>query len=148
MDASQLRYLEIVHSCRNPTIASFYVPKVSEMLRNTPKHHFGSNAVEWMLLDFGAPKKCIQSRNTSFASFYVPKVSNALKPSQTSFLVKCSRMVASQLQYLEIVHSGPKHNYCIFYAEDEATWEREDELKAEFPDLFPNLSESRVRDSS
>jgi hypothetical protein len=29
------------------------------------------------------------------------------------------------------------------HAEDEATWEREDELKAEFPDLFPNLSESR-----
>jgi hypothetical protein len=28
------------------------------------------------------------------------------------------------------------------HAEDEATWEREDELKAEFPDLFLNLSES------
>jgi hypothetical protein len=25
------------------------------------------------------------------------------------------------------------------HAEDEATWEREDELKVEFPDLFPNL---------
>jgi hypothetical protein len=34
------------------------------------------------------------------------------------------------------------------HAEDEATWEREDELKAEFPDLFDNLSESRGRDSS
>jgi hypothetical protein len=34
------------------------------------------------------------------------------------------------------------------HAEDEATWEREDELKAEFPNLFPNLSESRGRDSS
>jgi hypothetical protein len=34
------------------------------------------------------------------------------------------------------------------HAEDEATWEREDELKAEFPDLFTNLSESRGRDSS
>jgi hypothetical protein len=29
------------------------------------------------------------------------------------------------------------------HVEDEATWEREDELKAEFPDLFANLSESR-----
>jgi hypothetical protein len=29
------------------------------------------------------------------------------------------------------------------HAEDEATWEKEDELKAEFPDLFPTLSESR-----
>jgi hypothetical protein len=34
------------------------------------------------------------------------------------------------------------------HAEDEATWEREDELRAEFPDLFPHLSESRGRDSS
>jgi hypothetical protein len=63
---------------RNTSFASFYVPKVSEMLRNTPKHLFGSNVVEWMLLNFGAPKKCIQVRNTSFASFYVPKVSEML----------------------------------------------------------------------
>jgi hypothetical protein len=34
------------------------------------------------------------------------------------------------------------------HAEDEATWERVGELKAEFLDLFPNLSESRGRDSS
>jgi hypothetical protein len=34
------------------------------------------------------------------------------------------------------------------HTEDEATWEREDELKAEFLDLFANLSESRGRDSS
>jgi hypothetical protein len=34
------------------------------------------------------------------------------------------------------------------HAEDEATWEREDELKEEFLDLFPNLSKSRGRDSS
>jgi hypothetical protein len=37
---------------------------------------------------------------------------------------------------------------CSNHAEDEATWKREDEQKAEFPDLFPNLSESRGRDSS
>ena len=34
------------------------------------------------------------------------------------------------------------------HAEDEATWEREDELKEEFPQLFDNPSESRGRDSS
>ena len=34
------------------------------------------------------------------------------------------------------------------HSEDEATWEREDELMAEFPQLFSNLSESRGRDSS
>jgi hypothetical protein len=63
---------------RNTTIASFYVSKVSELLRNTPKHHFGSNVVEWMLLKFGAKKKCIQARNIRFASFYVSKVSEML----------------------------------------------------------------------
>jgi hypothetical protein len=79
MDASKLCYLEIVHYAQNTTISSFYVPKVSEMLRNTPKHNFGSNVVEWVLLNFGAPKKCIQGRNTSFASSYVPKVSEMLR---------------------------------------------------------------------
>jgi hypothetical protein len=33
------------------------------------------------------------------------------------------------------------------HSEEEATWEREDELMAEFPQLFPNLPESRGRDS-
>jgi hypothetical protein len=31
------------------------------------------------------------------------------------------------------------------HSEEEATWEREDELIAEFPQLFPNLPESRGR---
>jgi hypothetical protein len=30
----------------------------------------------------------------------------------------------------------------------EATWEKEDQLKAEFPDIFSNLTESRGQDSS
>jgi hypothetical protein len=34
------------------------------------------------------------------------------------------------------------------HAEDEATWEREDELEADYPDLFVDPSESRGRDSS
>jgi acetolactate synthase regulatory subunit len=34
------------------------------------------------------------------------------------------------------------------HAEDEATWEREDELKEDYPDLFVDPSESRGRDSS
>jgi hypothetical protein len=34
------------------------------------------------------------------------------------------------------------------HTEEEATWEKEDQLKAEFPDIFSNLSESRGRDSS
>ena len=34
------------------------------------------------------------------------------------------------------------------HSEDEATWEREDELMADFPQLFSNLFKSRGRDSS
>jgi hypothetical protein len=30
--------------------------KFSEVLRNTPIYHFGSNGVEWMLLNFGTPE--------------------------------------------------------------------------------------------
>jgi hypothetical protein len=48
------------------------------MVQKTPKHYFGPNVVDWMLLNFGAPKKYIQAWNTSFASFYVPKVSEML----------------------------------------------------------------------
>jgi hypothetical protein len=55
MDASQLWCLEIVHSNLHK-FSIFYVPKVSEMPYNTPKHHFGSNGVEWMLRNFGTLK--------------------------------------------------------------------------------------------
>jgi hypothetical protein len=34
------------------------------------------------------------------------------------------------------------------HIEEEATWEKEDQLKAEFSDIFSNLSESRGQDSS
>jgi hypothetical protein len=34
------------------------------------------------------------------------------------------------------------------HIEEEATWEKEDQLKAEFPDIFSNLSKSLGRDSS
>jgi hypothetical protein len=34
------------------------------------------------------------------------------------------------------------------HSEEEATWEKEDQLKAKFPDIFSNLFESRGRDSS
>jgi hypothetical protein len=33
------------------------------------------------------------------------------------------------------------------HTEEEATWEREEELKVEFPNFFSNLSDSRGRDS-
>jgi hypothetical protein len=34
------------------------------------------------------------------------------------------------------------------HTKDEATWEKEDQLKAEFPDIFSNLTESCGRHSS
>jgi hypothetical protein len=34
------------------------------------------------------------------------------------------------------------------HTEEDATWEKEDQLKAEFPEIFSNLSESRGRVSS
>jgi hypothetical protein len=34
------------------------------------------------------------------------------------------------------------------HTEEEATWEKEDQLKVEFPEIFSNPSESRGRDSS
>jgi hypothetical protein len=37
---------------------------------------------------------------------------------------------------------------CSNHTEEEATWEKEDQLKAEFPDIFSNPSESRGQDSS
>jgi hypothetical protein len=48
MNASQHWYPEIVHSGPKYKFCIFYVPKVSEMLWNTSKHHFGSNVLDWM----------------------------------------------------------------------------------------------------
>jgi hypothetical protein len=56
-----------------------YLLKVTEKLRNTPKHQFGSNGVECLLHNFGAPKQCIQSPKTSYASFYLSKISEMLQ---------------------------------------------------------------------
>jgi hypothetical protein len=54
MDASQLWYPEIVQLGQKHKL--FYVLKVSEIIRNTRKHHIGSNGLEWMLHNFGTRK--------------------------------------------------------------------------------------------
>ena len=55
------------------------------------------------------------------------------------------------LDTLERITHSKKIRMCkvqwSHHAEDEATWEREDELQAEFPQLFANPAESRGRDS-
>jgi hypothetical protein len=56
MDAWQVWYPEIEHSGTNTIFASFYVPKVSEMLWNITKHDLGYDGVEWIFRKFGTPK--------------------------------------------------------------------------------------------
>ena len=55
------------------------------------------------------------------------------------------------LDTLERITRSKKIRMCkvqwSHHAEDEATWEREDELQAEFPQLFASSTESRGRDS-
>jgi hypothetical protein len=47
MDASQLWYPEILHSGPKHEFFLFYQSRVCEMLRNTSKHHFVSNGLEY-----------------------------------------------------------------------------------------------------
>jgi hypothetical protein len=104
-----------VHSGPKYKLCIFHVPKVSEMLRNTRKHHFGSNGLEWMLHNFGAPKYYIQARNMSFSSFTCGGFAKCSEHFQTSFWVQWTRMDVSQLWNPEIFLSGPKHEFFIFY---------------------------------
>jgi hypothetical protein len=56
------------------------------------------------------------------------------------------------LDTLKKVTQNNRYKMCIVqwsnHKKDEATWEKEDQLKVEFPDIFSNLFESRGRDSS
>jgi hypothetical protein len=70
---------EIVHSGPKYEFFIFFVPRVSEMLRNTPKHHFGSNGLEWMLLNFGTPEIVHSGPTPEFFIFDVPRVSEMLR---------------------------------------------------------------------
>jgi hypothetical protein len=82
MQASQLWYpFKLEHK-----FCIFNVLKVSEILRNTPKHHFGSNGVEWMLHNIGNP---------NFGSNGVEWTLHNFRSS-------------------EIVHLGTKHWFCFF----------------------------------
>jgi hypothetical protein len=84
------------------------------MLRNTPKHHFWSNIVEWMVRN--CYREIVHSgrRNTSFVSFYVPKVSEMLRNTPKHHF--WSNIVEWMVRncYREIVHSGRKHEFFIF----------------------------------
>jgi hypothetical protein len=91
----------------------FYVPKVSEMLRNTPKHHFWSNIVEWMVRNCD-PEIVHSSQKHEFFIFLGPKVSEMLRntPKHNFWSNIVEWMVRNC--YPEIVHSGRKHEFFIF----------------------------------
>jgi hypothetical protein len=78
MDASHLWHPEIVHSGPKHEFFIFDVPRVSEMLRNTPKHHFG-NGLDWMLHNFGTPEIVHSGPKHEFFIFDVPRVSEMLR---------------------------------------------------------------------
>jgi hypothetical protein len=56
------------------------------------------------------------------------------------------------LDTLEKIMRNNRYKMCKVqwsnHTEEEATWEKEEQLKPGFPDIFSNLSESRERDSS
>jgi hypothetical protein len=52
---------------------------ISEVLRNTAKHHFESDGVDWMLRNFGAPKIEHLGPKHKFSSCYMQKVSEVLR---------------------------------------------------------------------
>jgi hypothetical protein len=79
MEASQLWYPEIVHSGPKHEFFIFDVPRLSEMLRNTSKHHFGSSGLEWTLRNFGTPEIVHSGLNTSFASFTYRRLAKCSK---------------------------------------------------------------------
>jgi hypothetical protein len=80
MDPSQLSCPDIVHSGRKHKFSSFYVHKVSEVLRNTPIYHFGSNGVEWILLSFGTQNSAFRPETQVFR-FLRDKFSEVLRNS-------------------------------------------------------------------
>jgi hypothetical protein len=79
MDALQPWYPEIVHSGPKHEFFIFDVPRDSDMLRNTPKHHFGSNGLEWMLHNFGTPEIVHSGLTHEFFIFGVPRVGEMLR---------------------------------------------------------------------
>jgi hypothetical protein len=111
MDASQLWYPEIVHSGPKYEFCTFYDSKVSEMLRNTRKHHFGSNGLEWMLHNFGTPKYCIRARNTSFSSLTRRGFAKCSETLPYIILGPMNLNGCFTTWYLEIVHSGSNTSF-------------------------------------
>jgi hypothetical protein len=94
----------------------FYVSNVSEMLWNTPKHHFVSNGPEWMLHNFSTPKIVHSKPKDEFFIFYVPKVSEMLRNTpKHHFGTNGLEWMLHNFSTPKIVHSKPKDEFLIFY---------------------------------
>jgi hypothetical protein len=115
MDVSRLWYPEIVHSGPKHEFFIIDVPRVSEMLRNTPKHHFGTNRLEWMLHNFGTTEILHSGPKHEFFIIDVPRVSEMLRNTpKHHFGSNGLEWMLHNFGTLEIVHLGPKHKFCIF----------------------------------
>jgi hypothetical protein len=115
MDASQLWYLDILHSGPKHEFFIFYLPRVCEMLWNTPKHHFW---VRWTRMD---ASQILVPGNSAFRLeirvlhfLHAEGLSNAPKHSRISFWVQWTRMDALQLWYPKIVHLGSNTSFASF----------------------------------
>jgi hypothetical protein len=57
----------------------FYVSMVSEMLWNTPKHHFGSSGLEWTLHNFGTLEFVHLGPKHNFCKYLWAEVSEIIR---------------------------------------------------------------------
>jgi hypothetical protein len=122
---------------------------------------------------FIGPFKILEKRGAvAYQLELPPQLSNVHDVFHVSQLKKCVRVAEEQipmedldakadlsyqeypvriLETSERVMRNKKIKMCkvqwSHHTEDEATWEREEEVKAEFPSFFSNPSESRGRDS-
>jgi hypothetical protein len=85
------------------------------MLWNTPKHHFGSSGLEWMLHKFGTPEIVHSKPKDEFLIFYVPKVSEMLQNTpKHHFGTNGLEWMLHNFWYPEIVHSGANTSFASF----------------------------------
>jgi hypothetical protein len=80
------------------------------MLRNTPKHHFGTNGEEQMLHKFGTPEIVHSGPIHEFFIFDVPRVSEMLRnTTKHHFGTNGLEWMLHNFGTPEIVHSVPRH---------------------------------------
>jgi hypothetical protein len=82
----------------------------------------------------------------------VPEEQMPLKELQVGEDLTYQEYLVKILDTLKKVTRNNRYRMCKVqwsnHTEEEATWKKEDHMKAEFPEIFSNLSESRGRDSS